>query len=163
MQHGNSQDRSQKNKLRKEEFASIGVGAGLDYGGIGLRLAVPLQKHVACFAAAGLFGFSLGSKIRLTPDKEFTPTFSAMYGLNSIIYAPGPFSSFRIYNGASFGIGCEFRGNPRRNNFWQFGFIIPIRPDKYYADLNTFNNNGYNLSEPSPLQFTVGYHLAISR
>ncbi len=76
--------------VEKTPKMNIGLGLGLDYGGIGGRFTVLTSQRFGLFAGLGynLHGAELqwrGGVVRLAPDKRVCPTLHAMYGYNAVI------------------------------------------------------------------------------
>ena len=63
----------------QESKMNIGLGIGLDYGGIGGRITFLPVKRLALFAGVGYalvdFGYNLGAQLRIIPDNKFLPDF----------------------------------------------------------------------------------------
>src|SRR5690349_13002097 len=102
-----------KNESYEDESSpfNVGLGLGLNYGGIGGRLEALPQKNVAVFGAFGFnlhkLGFNLGAKIRALPDKKVCPIFQFMYGYNAVIVVQGASELNQTYYGPSIGGGIE--------------------------------------------------------
>src|SRR5690349_17100641 len=78
---GHSQDQ------QKPSRSFLGIGLGLDYGGIGMKLEFLPIKALGLF---GGFGYNLvqptynaGASLKLAPGKRGTPVISCMYGYNA--------------------------------------------------------------------------------
>ena len=76
----------------KTDFASVGVGVGLNFGGIGANLLVYPTKNIGLFAGAGYAiagtGYNVGTKLRLVPSEAYFkihPYCMLMYGYNTVI------------------------------------------------------------------------------
>lgn len=138
---------------------NIGLGMGLDYGGVGGRLSFVPEKHIALYGAVGYniigLGYNVGATIKIIPDKRFCPTIGAMYGYNAVLVVTGAFDDIRkTYYGPSFSLGFEFKSKNRPNNFWNIELLIPVRSQEFKDDID-----GLILkAEPSPVMISVGYH-----
>lgn len=73
-----------------EKF-NLGLGMGMDYGGIGLNALVYPQNNIGLFAGGGYalagFGWNAGLKGRffLNESSAITPYLMAMYGYNAAV------------------------------------------------------------------------------
>jgi hypothetical protein len=147
-------------------FANLGVGLGLDYGGIGARLSVLPVRAVALFGAIGYnlngAGFNAGASFQLLPKKKLTPTIKLMYGYNAVIVVKGTDQYNKTYNGVSFGGGIQLKSKSG-NNFFSAALLIPIRSREYYDDVENLLNNSQvtGVTELPPIAISVGYHFKI--
>jgi hypothetical protein len=106
------------NEWRPESF-SMGPGAGLDYGGIGVQMIAYPQKNIGLFFGGGYaftgFGYNAGIKIRgQKPGSAVDPFFMAMYGYNAVVYGGSDKSENQIFYGPSLGLGIDL--HKRRNS-----------------------------------------------
>src|SRR6185503_5014493 len=110
-------------------FVNLGVGLGLDYGGLGARLSILPVKAVALFGAVGYnfngTGFNGGASFQLTPKKRLTPTIKVMYGYNAVIVVSGADQYNKTYNGPTFGGGIQLNSRSGKN-FFSAALLIPI-------------------------------------
>ena len=140
---------------------NVGLGLGLNYGGIGGRLEGLPQKNVAIFGAFGFnlhkLGFNLGAKIRALPDKKVCPMFQFMYGYNAVIVVQGASELSQTYYGPSIGGGIELKMSGDRG-FMEFGILIPFRPQEFSDDIDALQNIGLQITEPPPFAISIGYH-----
>lgn len=142
---------------------NIGLGLGIDYGGIGTRFTVVPNKNGFLFLALGYnivgLGINAGAGYLILPDKRTCPYLIGMYGYNAVIVIENASKYDEIYYGPSFGIGVEFI-NRRNKNFWNLELLLPVRPKKYDDDLNKLKHNPSIRieSEPPPIGFSVGFH-----
>src|SRR5687768_14823901 len=67
----------------------FGLGAGFDYGGLGLKAEFLPAKWIGIFAGGGYNladpAFNVGFSLKALPDKRVNPMFMAMYGYNAAI------------------------------------------------------------------------------
>jgi hypothetical protein len=147
-------------------FANLGVGLGLDYGGIGARLSILPVKAVALFGAVGYnlngVGFNAGASFQLMPKKKLTPTIKVMYGYNAVIVVKGTDQYDKTYNGVSFGGGIQLNSKSG-NNFFSAALLIPLRSQEYHDDVEDLLNNSQvtGVTELPPIAISVGYHFKI--
>jgi hypothetical protein len=150
----------------KENMVSLGIGLGMDHGGVGLNLAVYPEKHIGLFAGMGYAiiapGFNAGLKLRLFSD-GVTPFVSAMYGYNAVISVQNASQHNKMFYGITYGIGVDMRVNPEKNGFFSFGLLIPIRDkavDKYMDDLQKKHNVSFK-SGLLPIGLSFSYRFII--
>lgn len=146
--------------------ASLGVGLGLDYGGVlGVRLTVLPSKYAGLFAGGGYnlngLSYNVGGIFRLMPGKSICPFVAGMYGYNAVIVIAGASQFNKTYYGSSIAFGAEFPMNDGKN-FLSAGLIIPFRSDEFDNDVNALKrNSAIELNDPSPVLISVGYHVRI--
>ncbi len=149
--------------------ASLGVGLGLDYGGIGLNFTFFPQENIGLFAAYGYamvgLSFNAGAKYRYIPNKTATvlPYAIAMYGYNTAIKVKNGESYNKLYYGATVGVGLEFHSKSISRGYWTVAMLVPIRDSdaEQYIDKLKSNPNIEVKNEPWPVVFSVGYKLIL--
>jgi hypothetical protein len=147
-------------------YANLGVGIGLDYGGVGARLSVLPLRAVALFGAVGYnfngAGFNGGVSFQLLPKKRVTPTLKVMYGYNAVIVVKGADQYNKTYNGLTFGGGIQLKSR-NGNNFFSAALLIPIRSQEFHYDMNALQNNSSitGLTDLPPIAISIGYHFKI--
>ncbi len=151
--------------------ATLGLGFGFDYGGLGGNFSVYPQKNIGLFASAGYafagLGYNLGVKLRLTPKKHFTPFFTAMYGYNAAIVVSNSSNlSYanlsKLFYGPSAGIGFDL-GSVKRG-YLSVAILVPFRSadvDNYIDQLKT--NDGVQFKNNLlPVAFSIGYRFVLN-
>ena len=146
-----------------EPKMNIGLGIGLDYGGIGGRITFLPVKRLGVFGGIGYaivdFGYNVGAQLRITPDNRVCPTFGVMYGYNGIIKVQNTHRYDKIYYGTSLSGGMEihFKG---RANYMNLELVVPFRSKAFYDDWDIVKNlpNVSTLGDPLPVAFSIGYH-----
>jgi hypothetical protein len=145
---------------------SLGIGAGLDYGGFGGRLTSLPYKYLSLFIGFGYnlsdVGVNLGGSLRLLPNNLICPTISGMYGYNAVIIVTGAKNTHETYYGGSLGFGLELRSK-KLKNYLSFGLYIPFRSEAYNNEILklSLNPNISITNEPDDVIFTIGYHIII--
>ena len=138
---------------------NLGLGGGLNYGGLGASLEVVPMRKFALFAAAGFtpnnVGFNVGIKSRLLPNKGVCPVLMAMYGYNGVLSAGS--EQYRIFYGPSLGGGAEFAVG-KKNNFIEAALLFPIRSREFDDYMNYLRAQSLLVLEPFPVTFSIGYH-----
>jgi hypothetical protein len=148
-----------------ESTFNLGLGLGLDYGGIGLKLAVSPEKHIGIFGGLGYnihkAGYNFGAIIRLAPDKHVVPILTAMYGYNAVIVVKGAEQLNKTYYGPSFGGGVEINSYSGKS-FWNIELLVPVRSQEFKDDFDAIDSNpSITIKAPLPITFSVGYHFRL--
>lgn len=161
-----SQARESQEEVSDNARLNLGIGAGLDYGGFGGRLTVMTSEKFGIFGAVGYnlvgAGFNGGITYKFNPNKRACPVIGAMYGYNGVIKITDGGEEDETYYGPSFSVGVEVKSRKKsNNNFWNFELVIPIRPSEFQDDINRLKNSGYEISEPLPIAFSIGYHFGM--
>lgn len=155
---------------RHFDRVSMGLGIGMDYGGIGLNLLAYPQKHIGVFLGGGYnlngFGYNTGLKIRMfqaarKPDAHFF--IMGMYGYNLVVVVKNAVSLSKTFYGPSAGIGLDTRFNRRKDiGYGSFALIVPFRSTEarnYMEDLRSVGATG---KDPLPFAISVGYRITIN-
>jgi len=158
--------------VKKYEFPhtnDLGIGLGMDYGGIlGVKLTFSPVKYLGVFACAGLqfdgLGWELGVKgyiIPKTSKKGFRPYFKGMYGINASIYIMDYDIYNKLYQGFSLGPGMEFRFGRMKKHGFDIDVNLPLYTDEFENDMSRVRNdpNVEIKSEPSAVTISLGYHI----
>lgn len=142
---------------------TMGLGLGLDYGGIGANMLVYTNKNVGFFGGFGYamagIGFNAGTKIRIVSQKHYTdPYFIAMYGYNAAIKIKNAEGYNKLFYGPSFGFGLDFRTKQMKRGYWTTALLLPIRSSEVDNYIDDMKNKGveFNNALP-PLAFSIGY------
>ena len=145
---------------------ALGLGLGLEYGGIGGRFITYPSKNVGVFggvgsAIAGL-GYNVGLQVKFDSDKRATGFLEAMYGYNGVIIVEGLTSANKIYYGPSIGAGINLATRNDTGNFWHFSILIPIRSSEFNDAWDALQNNpGIETNVLLPFTFSIGYNFKL--
>ena len=111
---------------------NVGIGFGLDYGGIGSRVTYQPIKQLGIFGAVGYnfnsVGYNVGAQLRFPSEKRIDWFLSGMYGYNAVIQISGATETKTTYYGPSLGAGVELKVGQSRKSFFSFELILPFRP-----------------------------------
>jgi hypothetical protein len=148
-----------------ETKMNIGLGIGLDYGGIGAKITFLPVKRLGIFGGIGYaiadFGYNIGAYVRIAPDKTVCPTLGFMYGYNATIKIQNASEYDKVYYGPSVsgGIEIHFGGRP---NFMNIELVVPFRSQDFHDDWDTIKQqpNISIVADPLPVAFSIGYHFA---
>ncbi len=152
---------------------SVGIGVGLDYGGLGADVLFTPYQGLGVFVGLGYnmvgLGWNTGIKVLLKDaksDKKVTPYFVGMYGYNAVIKAQGVRTIYNIsgadiaedYRGFSFGGGLDWR---TAKGVWSFKLLVPIRSSAFKDKLDYLKRTGYTFKpdNPYPVLFSIGHFL----
>jgi hypothetical protein len=146
--------------ITKIEKVDLGLGVGLDYGGIGVRGTYYIEPHVGVFGSVGYavsnstvakgMGYNVGGRLRLRPDSWFCVVAGGMYGYNGIIR---DVMGSTIYYGPSAFIGIETH-HRRTPIYVNAELIVPFRSNEYNRNVKTGD-------DPSPIGFSLGCHMVL--
>jgi len=149
---------------------NLGIGGGLDYGGIGVDLLFYPHQNFGLFAGAGYalagVGFNAGVKYRFIPKKQpstIAPYVIAMYGYNAAVAVKDASQFNKLFYGPSFGVGLDFGLRPGRRGYWSAALLVPVRSSEAKDYVNDLEENegvefGIGLL---PVAFSIGYRLTI--
>lgn len=160
---------SQDNRPKIDYYtneSNLGVGVGIDYGGIGFRYTFSPEKHLGLFAAAGYnfvgLGYNVGGQYRFNPGNKFCFYFIMMYGYNAAIKVINVSRYDKIYYGPSTGAGFELHLN-RRWSFFNFELLYMHRSREFNDTYNRIIGNSSTSSLPGniPLGISAGFHFRI--
>jgi hypothetical protein len=146
---------------------NLGLGLGIDYGGLGLQLQCRPAAPLVVFAGGGYalagLGYNAGVQGRILPAAKWCPFVSGMYGYNAVIVVKGADEYDQIYYGPSVGLGVENHNRQNVENFWRFELIIPARPSEFTEDLEALKKNPLidMRSEPPPFAISIACHFGL--
>lgn len=148
--------------------ASIGVGGGLPYGGIGGRIGYNVADQLNLYGGIGYnlvdVGFNIGLLYSFPTTSQTEIYFTGMYGYNAAILVENWYdqnNDFKeVYYGPSFGGGVKINSRKTEGNFWDIGLLLPIRSSGFNNMNDLFkdapNIEGY--TAPWPIMLTIGYN-----
>lgn len=151
------------------DVVAIGLGLGLDYGGIGANVTVYPQKNIGIFGGVGYAfvgaGYNLGTKLRIIPKERFmkiSPFVVGMYGYNAFIKVTNKSEYDKFFYGFSAGAGADIRF-PMNKGYLSLGVTIPLRDGEMeeYMDYLEANKGVRFEGEPLPFTISVGYRFVI--
>ncbi|MEJ1241207.1 hypothetical protein WBG78_23870 [Chryseolinea sp. T2] len=149
--------------LNSRHKINIGLGVGMDYGGLGGRVTYLPIERLGLFACAGYnlngVGYNAGAQF-LFPKNRHAFYLTAMYGYNAVLVMTGDSNDGGIYYGVTAGVGYLFKIGSR-GNFWNFELLVPFRNSNFYDDYDALNSMGTNMSAALPVGFSVGYHFSV--
>lgn len=140
---------AQEEAKEKNGKAYFGLGAGLDYGGLGFKGEFIPVKWLGLFAGVGYNfvepGFNVGISIK-TSDKKVAPVITGMYGYNAAIRIKGrgPFGGGsdrhrKSYYGVSAGAGLDIQTDNKGNKI-SLAVLVPFRNASFRRDYDELEN-----------------------
>ena len=151
------------------DIVDLGLGFGLDYGGLGVNATVYPQKNIGIFGSVGYAlagaGYNVGVKLRLLPDHGYSkvrPFLEGMYGYNAAIVVSNATQYNKLYYGPSMGFGVDIGSlNKGKANFCA-AILIPFRSQDVNNYINELQNNyGISFGTLSPVAFSLGFKIVI--
>jgi len=127
------------NQAHAQQKTFIGIGAGLDYGGLGIRAEFQPVKNIGIIGGVGYNlvdpAYNVGLSFKVLPQKKITPVVTAIYGYNAVIKIKNPSSGGTFYSksfyGPSIGAGCELYNRSGKNK-WAFEIFVPFRSSEFH-------------------------------
>lgn len=147
--------------------SNLGIGLGIDHGGIGLQLQYRPVPPLAFFVGGGYalagLGYNLGMQVRLLPKKKWCPYVAGMYGYHAAIRVRDRPEYDQLYFGPSASIGVEDHNRFDYGRFWSFGLILPFRPQQFTDDLDALKLKPdiQIYSEPPDILGSVSLHFGL--
>lgn len=147
---------------------SLGIGVGLPYGGIGLKINHNIKDHLSLFGGVGYNTVGIGANLGMNyifPTEKTTEFFlTAMLGYNAVINIENVPEYQNTYYGLSIGPGIKLNSKRYEGRYWDLGLLLPFRSSNYRNDLEALENNPFITidSKPLPVQIFVGYNIPIS-
>lgn len=146
----------------------LGVGLGLDYGGLlGIQLGYSPVKHLLLFASGGYhlieFGWEVGAKgiiLQNTSKNIFRPYLKLMYGNNAVIYVEDNDKYHDTYRGLTPGLGVQLRFGAQKKNGLDIDLNFPIHTNRFKDDYDMMKNDpSVEITQDLlPVAISVGFH-----
>jgi hypothetical protein len=157
-------------QAQSQQKTFIGIGAGLDYGGLGIRAEFQPIKNIGIIGGVGYNlvdpAYNVGLSFKVLPEKKITPVIMAMYGYNAVIKIKNPSGGTfysKSYYGPSIGAGCELYNRSRKNK-WAFEIFLPFRSSEFHDKHDELKAEGFEFHpDVLPVTFTVGYNFSINK
>ncbi len=154
---------------QEKGVATLGIGTGLEFGGIGGKLAYYPTGSLGLFGGFGYAiagaGYNFGLQFLIPSTSNVRFYLEGMYGYNGIILIQdfyGYGQDFKeIYYGPSFGAGINIKN--RKENYWQFSLLFPVRSKEFRDTWDAIVNNPYiETSTLLPFTITAGYNFNLN-
>lgn len=154
-------------RVKEIDFTRVymGLGVGIDFGGIGLNAMSMVTEHVGVFGAFGYnlnkLGLGFGARV-YTKDQSarWRPYLSAMYGYNTVYYIKNAENFSRTFYGTTIGVGLDLKDS--RSNFWTLALQVPLRSEDVKAYKTYLVNSNVEIKRDLlPIAISLGYRIAI--
>ncbi len=151
------------------EKVSLGIGMGLDYGGIGGNILLYPQENIGFFGGVGYaiagMGYNVGAKIRFLSEKKTRTNFFliGMYGYNAAIAVTNATSYNKLFYGTSFGLGIDTGKRSYKKGFWTMALLFPVR-DSAVNDYIDYLKDDVGVDFKNglwPITFSIGYRFGL--
>jgi len=148
--NGQAQDEAlqhEKNIHRSSQKGqtTLGLGIGLPYGAIGLRVGTNVTDGLNLFGGLGYQIAGVGYNVGLLKDFPSTGRaqfyLTGMYGTNAAIKIVNLAEYNNVYTGPTFGFGVKLNSLMKEGDYWDFGLLVPIRSSDYKADETRIKND----------------------
>jgi hypothetical protein len=156
---------AKKNHLSSQAGeTTFGLGLGLPYGALGVRLGTNITNGLNLFGGVGYQIAGVGYNIGLLkdfPSSGMTQFYlTGMYGTNAAIKVVGLSDYNKVYTGPTFGLGIKINSRKTEGNYWDVGLLVPIRSDNYEEDERAVRIDPRisKFQGPFPLLIVVGYN-----
>jgi hypothetical protein len=154
----------------RRDILSLGIGLGMDYGGIGGSLLIYPQQNIGIFGGVGYAfagtAYNMGVKLRMVSKTSKSPVVFyvlAMYGYNAAIAVLNASQYNKIFYGPTIGLGIDIGARPNKSGYWSLGLFFPVRGDevdKYFTDLK--NNHNIEIKNSLwPVAISIGYRFKL--
>ena len=152
---------------QNEQQFYVGIGMGLDYGGIfGGKVEYLPVKNFGLYGGLGYnllsVGWNVGATYKITPDKKLSPNLMVFYGYNGVSKVEGApdyeMTSYGVTVGGSLDIKVGTKGNKL-----SIGLFVPIRSQKFKDNYDAMKSDPRIEieNELMPVAFSVGYNWVI--
>ncbi|MBK8341273.1 MAG: hypothetical protein IPK99_15370 [Flavobacteriales bacterium] len=109
---------------------TVGIGGGLDFGGLGIQVSSRPEPPLNLFAGVGYnfggLGFNGGIAWRALPRHIVCPFLLGMFGYNAVIALKDKKEFKKIYYGPTAGAGIEVRA-PNWRGHLELAVLYPFR------------------------------------
>lgn len=145
--------------------AYFGLGAGLDYGGIGIKAQFKPTESIGIFGGVGYnlyeLGYNAGASYHLLTDKKVSPFFTAMYGYNGVIKIQNRTDLSKAYFGPTIGVGCDIFNRLHRDKL-TLELLVPFRSSEFKDHYDALKAAGVQFNNaPLPIAISIGYNFSI--
>ena len=155
------QREEEENEYYRKNPTYIGLGLGMDFGGVGGKLEHMLLDYAGFFLGGGYnfagLGLNGGLMIKPLAKKQVTPYILGMYGYTGTIIIQNASQLNMTDYGFSIGSGLEIK--TENLNVWQIGIILPFRSQKF-RDHHEYLKNHPHIEfdvDLLPIAFSVGF------
>lgn len=146
----------------KLDTISVGMGIGIDHGGIGYNLMYYPSEQLGLFAGIGYaiagIGLNAGGKLRIINEDKISKSnffFTAMYGYNAGVKVKRAEKYDKLFYGITLGGGFDTHPKAGRNSYWSFSILVPFRNPDLNEYINDLEQNQNVVFEIKPFPFLI--------
>lgn len=148
---------------------SLGIGLGMDYGGIGAKLAFYPNKYLGFYLSGGYnlngLTYNAGVQARLfwqVKNYFIIPYISVGYGYNSVVIAEH--LTAQEYYGMTFSAGIQYKSEANKDVYYSFGLTYGSETKAALDYIKYLESIGYEFkAKPLPIGISFGLHFILSR
>ncbi len=173
--HTSSAADKKSDSTQKHALFHVGIGFGMDYGGLGLKVEYLPVKYIGVFGGVGYNFFrpaiSGGVLLRPLPDAKIQPIALAMYGYNGGINIAHQGNNLALYDledvsknyyGFSTGIAGELKMGRNENRLY-LAVLYPFRSKEFRDNYDKVKASPVVdlKSDLLPVTFSLGFTFPI--
>ena len=156
------------NRQNQNHFLDLGIGLGLDYGGIlGAKIAYIFPfPYISVFGSIGAqalgMGWNVGTTFHVMPENDksvFRLNFKIMYGINRFTMVAGASEYNKMFAGWTPGAGLEFMFGRKKANGFDIDINYPIGSTGFNDQVNKMKADPrIGKMTMSSVALSIGYH-----
>jgi len=153
----------------ERRWGDLGIGFGLDYGGlIGVKATVYPISYMGIFASGGWelvgLGWNVGCLGRIIPadgKHGVRPFLKLMYGVNGVTKVTGKSVYDKMFFGLTVGLGLETRFGKRKKSGLNIDLNFPFRSPQYFDQVARMKSDPQikMTSSTIPVAISFGYNI----
>ncbi len=150
-------------KEKKMNLVYVGLGFGLDYGGIGGKIEYLPIENIGVFAGLGHnfdgVGWNVGASYKIKATDHLSVNPMVMYGYNGVLKVNGASEYDMVSHGMTFGVNLDIYVG-RKGNKISTGLYVPIRSKKFMDNYDAVKDDSRVSmdNELLPIAIGVGYN-----
>jgi len=141
----------------------MGLGFGLDYGGIGAKIEYLPVKNIGVFAGLGYnidgAGWNVGASYKIKTTERLSINPVVFYGYNGVLKVDGASEYDMVSHGVTFGVNLDIHVGKNGNKITA-GLYVPVRSQKFRDNYDMVKDDPYISmnNELLPIAVGVGYN-----
>lgn len=153
--------------LNAPKSVYLGLGFGLDHGGMGAKIEYLPVKNIGVFAGLGYnlaeLGWNLGATYKIKTSERFSINPTAFYGYNGVLKVDGASEYDMVSHGLSVGLNLDFHVGKKDNKITA-GIFVPFRSQKFNDNYDLVKDHPYIKmdSKLTPVTFSIGYNWKVN-
>ena len=151
---------------QSEQQVYLGLGFGLDHGGLGGKIEYLPVKNFGLFGGLGYnllsVGWNAGATLKILPDKNVSPNLMLFYGYNGVSKVDGApeyeMTSYGVTIGANLDIKVGSKGNKL-----SIGLFVPFRSKTFMDNYDAIKNDSRIeiKNDLMPIAISIGYNFLL--